>query len=129
MSSLVAIADTAVLVRNDSNTLAGSAPLAANAGLCMVIPFRATVRRVPRPRLGQALLGVSSLDCRSLRAPALSSPRDRLPLPSIAVRASVPAYPQELPLHLRPLRPWSQVTTDGFAHVQKVFAESSNAGR
>jgi ribosomal protein S27AE len=34
MSSLVAMAGTAVLVRNDSNTRAGSAPLAANAGLC-----------------------------------------------------------------------------------------------
>lgn len=129
MSPLIAMSRSAVLVRMDSNARAVSASSTANAGLCTINSFRAEDQRVPWPRLGHASSGVSSLDCRSLRAPALSSLRDRLPLPSIAVRACVPAYPQELPLSVRPLRPWSQVTTGGFADVQKVFAESSNAGR
>jgi hypothetical protein len=85
--------------------------------------------RVLRPLVGHAFSGVPSRDCRSLRAPAFLFPRARLQLPSPAVRARVSAYPRKPLLHLRLIRPWSQVTTGGFAHVQKVSAEISNVER
>lgn len=122
MSLPIAMAGSAILVRAKNSASAGSVSLRANAGLCMISPHRAGLHRpiarlscflrfdrrqagvpvsrdlrVPLPRQGLPLLGVSSLTAGALVALALSP----APLPSdrqaVGVGARVRAYLVNLP--------------------------------
>lgn len=124
MSLPMHIAGSAVLFRENSNAPMVLSSVLAVAWLCTAFLHRSGRRLTPpageRPGRDHRSLGPSAGSSLLLRArPCLQA----------GGRARVCAYLQELPLHVGSLRPWSQVTTDGFAHVQKVFAEIANVER
>ncbi|MCJ2107885.1 hypothetical protein MKK70_21400 [Methylobacterium sp. E-041] len=88
--------------------------------------FRPVVGRAS-PSLNEvAVMGDQARQRLSTHAGSLLSRRDRLCFPAVEPAHVRTVFPVNLPLHVCLSCPYSQENTDGFAHVQKVFAEIAN---